>query len=306
MNAIATSTRASREDVYSRVTAKIIAALEQGARPWVTPWSAGSTGGRITRPQRHNGQPYRGINVLILWADSVETGFLSPFWMTYKQAVEMKAQVRKGEHGSTVVYADRFTKTGTDATGQEVEEEIPFLKSYTVFNAEQVEGLPERFHVQPADPLPLSERLAGVEAFAAATKAQLGHGGNRSYYAPGLDRIQLPPFASFRDAESYYATLLHELTHWTGHESRLNRDFGRQAFGDAGYAREELVAELGAAFLCADLGIASEPREDHAAYLAHWLKVLKDDKRAIFQAAAHAQKASDFLQHLQVAAVSAA
>jgi antirestriction protein ArdC len=306
MNAIATSPRASREDVYTRVTAKIITALEQGVRPWVKPWSAGPNGGRITRPQRHNGQPYQGINILILWAESVEKGFISPFWMTYNQAVEMKAQVRKGQHGSTVVYADRFTRTGTDSTGQEVEEQIPFLKSYTVFNAEQVDWLPERFYAKPADPLPLSERIAGVEAFTAATKAELNHGGNRAYYAPGPDLIQLPPFESFRDAESYYATLLHELTHWTGHESRLNRDFGRKAFAGAGYAREELVAELGAAFLCADLGITSEPREDHAAYLSHWLDVLKEDKRAIFQAAAYAQKASDFLQDLRVADVSAA
>ncbi len=212
----------------------------------------------------------------------------------------MKAQVRKGQHGSTVVYADRLTQIGTDAKGREVEEEIPFLKAYTVFNAEQVEGLPEPFYVRPADPLPLSERIASADAFVAATRAELHHGGNTAYYAPGPDHIQLPPFEAFRDAESYYATLLHELTHWTKHERRLHRDFGRKAFGDAGYAREELVAELGAAFLCADLGIAAEPREDHAAYLGHWLQVLKDDKRAIFQAAAHAQKASDFLRDLQV------
>jgi antirestriction protein ArdC len=299
MNATYTSTRAPREDVYTKVTNKIIAALEQGVRPWVKPWSAEHTAGRITRPLRHNGQAYRGINVLMLWGDAVEKGFVSPFWLTYKQAMEMKANVRKGEHGSTVVYADRFTKAGTDGKGQEVEEEIPFLKAYTVFNAEQVEGLPEHFYAQPANPLPLSERIASADAFVAAAKAELRHGGNMAYYAPGPDRIQLPAFEAFRDAESYYATLLHELTHWTRHKSRLDRDFGRKSFGDPGYAREELVAELGAAFLCADLGIAADPREDHAAYLGHWLEVLKDDKRAIFQAAAHAQKASDFLCNLQ-------
>jgi antirestriction protein ArdC len=305
MNAIA-SNRAVREDVYTRVTNKIIASLEQGVRPWVKPWSAEYTAGRITRPLRHNGQAYRGINVLMLWGDAVEKGFVSPFWLTYKQAMEMKANVRKGEHGSTVVYADRFTKTGTDAKGQEVEEEIPFLKAYTVFNAEQVEGLPEHFYAQPANPLPLSDRIASADAFVAATKAELHHGGNMAFYAPGPDRIQLPAFEAFRDAESYYATLLHELTHWTRHKSRLDRDFGRKSFGDPGYAREELVAELGAAFLCADLGIAAEPREDHAAYLGHWLKVLKDEKRAVFQAAAHAQKASDFLCNLQSAETRAA
>jgi antirestriction protein ArdC len=306
MNATANLTRAPREDVYSRVTAKIVASLEHGVRPWTKPWTAEHTAGRITRPLRHNGQPYRGINVLMLWGDSVEKGFVSPFWLTYKQAAEMKAQVRKGQHGSTVVYADRFTQIGTDAKGQEVEEEIPFLKAYTVFNAEQVEGLPEHFYAHPADPLPLSERIARADAFVAATQAQLHHGGNKAYYAPGPDRIQLPPFEAFRDAQGYYATLLHELTHWTKHERRLDRDFERKAFGDPGYAREELVAELGAAFLCADLAISLEPREDHAAYLGHWLEVLTRDKRAIFQAAAHAQKACDFLQGLQVTKSAAA
>lgn len=304
MNAIVT--RAPREDVYTRVTAKIIASLEQGVRPWTKPWSVEHTAGRITRPLRHNGEAYRGINVLMLWGDSVEKGFVSPFWVTYKQAVEMKGQVRKGQHGSTVVYADRITKTGTDGKGQEIEEQIPFLKAYTVFNAEQVDGLPDSYYAKPADPLPLSERIASADAFVAATKAELSHGGNMAYYAPRPDRIQLPPFEAFRDAESYYATLLHELTHWTRHKNRLDRSFGRKAFGDDGYAREELVAELGAAFLCADLGIAVEPREDHAAYLGHWLEVLKEDKRAIFQAAAHAQRASDYLRDLQVAETRAA
>ena len=134
---------------------------------------------------RHNGQPYRGINVLMLWGDSVDKGFVSPFWLTYKQAAEMKAQVRKGQHGSTVVYADRLTQTGTDDKGQEVEEQIPFLKAYTVFNAEQVEGLPAHFYAQPADPLPLSERIASADAFVATTRAELHHGGNMAYYAPG-------------------------------------------------------------------------------------------------------------------------
>jgi antirestriction protein ArdC len=305
MNSTAASTRAPREDVYTRVTAKIVATLEQGVHPWIKPWSVQHTAGRITRPLRHTGQPYRGINVLTLWGDSVDKGFVSPFWLTYNQAAEMKAQVRKGQHGSTVVYADRGAHFGADDKGQEVEEQIPFLKAYTVFNAEQVEGLPVHCYAQPSEPLPLSERIARADAFVTATRAEVHHGGNMAYYAQGPDRVQLQPFEAFRDAQSYYATLLHELTHWTKLEIRLNRDFARRAFGDAGYAREELVAELGAAFLCADLGLEVEPREDHAAYLDHWLQVLKDDKRAIFQAAAHAQKAGDFLQDLQVAQTSA-
>jgi antirestriction protein ArdC len=283
MTAIATNTHAPREDIYTRVTAKIITSLEQGVRPWVKPWSVDHTAGHITQPLRHNGQPYRGINILILWGDSVEKGFVSPFWLTFKQARMMKAHVRKGQRGSTFVYANRFTKEGTDEKGEAFEQEIPFLKSYTVFNAEQVEGLPEQFYARPESPLPLSERITCAHKFVVATNAELHRGGNMAFYAPGPDRIQLPQFEAFRSAESYYATLLHELTHWTQHESRLDRDLGRKAFGDKGYAREELVAELGAAFLCAELGIAAEPREDHAAYLSHWLTVLKEDKRASFR-----------------------
>jgi antirestriction protein ArdC len=147
--------------------------------------------------------------------------------------------------------------------------------------------------------LPVSERVAQAEQFIAATAATIHHGGNQAYYAPARDVIQLPPFEAFRDKESYYATALHELTHWTRHPSRLDRDFGRQRFGDQGYAREELVAELGAAFLSAGLQITPEIRDDHAAYLGHWLTVLKSDKRAIFQAAAHAQRAADYLHGLQ-------
>jgi antirestriction protein ArdC len=282
------STTAPRADVYTRITDTIVAALEQGVRPWLKPWSVEHTSGRITRPLRHTYEPYNGINVLMLWAESVDKGFASPIWMTFKQALELEAHVRKGEHGSPVVYADRMTRTDTNEQGEEIDHQIPFLKAYTVFNVEQIEGLPSHFYAKPTEPLPLTER----------TGADIRHGGNMAFYAPGPDRIQLPPFEAFRSPETYYATALHELTHWTRHESRLTRDLGRKRFGDEGYAREELVAELGAAFLCADLGIEGEEREDHAAYLASWLKVLKDDKRAIFQAAAHAQRAADFLNSL--------
>jgi antirestriction protein ArdC len=219
--------------------------------------------------------------------------------MTFKQALELGANVRKGEHGSLVVYANTVTKTETNDKGEDEEREIPFLKGYTVFNVEQIENLPAHYYAKPENPLPLSARIDAADRFMASTKAVINHGGNSAFYAPARDVIQLPPFEAFRDAESYYATALHELTHWTRHETRLDRDFGRQRFGDAGYAREELVAELGAAFLCAELGITPETREDHADYIGHWLGVLKEDKRAIFSAAAHAQRAADFLQQLQ-------
>lgn len=301
MNAIATSPRVAREDIYARVTSKIVALLEQGVRPWVRPWSSKSGAGRITRPLRHNGQPYRGINVLMLWSDAIEQGFVSPYWLTFRQAAALKSRVGKGQHGSTVVYADRIRKVGRDERGEETETEFMLLKTYSVFNAEQVEGLPEQFYAPPTEALSVAARNAAIEAVVAATGAEICHGGDSAYYTRGLDRIQIPAIESFRDAQSYYATLLHELTHWTGHPYRLNRTFGQKSFGDSGYAREELVAELGAAFLCADLDISPEPREDHAAYLDAWLQVLKEDQRAIFQAAAHAQRACDILAQLKFA-----
>ena len=288
---------AKRGDVYTRVTDKIVADLERGVRPWLKPWNAEHAAGRITRPLRGNGQPYKGINVLMLWAEAELHGYACPIWMTYKQALELKGQVRKGEKGALVVYADKISRNDTD--GEEPAHEIHFMKGYTVFNCEQIDGLPAHLYAK-AEPRgePL-ERIAHAEAFVAATRANVVHGGSRACYVVSADNVHMPCLDCFRDPESYYATLLHELTHWTRHETRLNREFGRKRWGDEGYAAEELVAELGAAFLCADLGIAAEPREDHAAYLASWLEVLKQDKRAIFTAAAHAQRAADFLHGLQ-------
>ncbi|WP_276330907.1 ArdC family protein [Varunaivibrio sulfuroxidans] len=175
------------------------------------------------------------------------------------------------------------------------------MKGYTVFNVEQIEGLPSDYY-QLAEPvLDPVQRIDHAEEYFAATEANISHSGNQAYYAIGSDRIQLPPFESFRDAESYYATLAHETTHWTRHPNRLDRSFGRKRWGDEGYAQEELVAELGSAFLSADLGITLEVRDDHAAYIESWLEVLKKDKRAIFTAAAHAQRAVDYLNSLQAA-----
>lgn len=283
-------------DIYQRVTDQIVAELEKGVRPWLKPWNAEHAAGRITRPLRANGIPYRGINVLMLWASATEHGFAAPLWLTYKQAQELGGQVRKGEKGSLVVYANTITRTETDeATGEEQERDIPFMKGYTVFNAEQVEGLPAHFYAMAAQPLEAAERIAGAEKFFASVGADIREGGNQAFYSVTEDRVQMPPFMTFREPEAYYATLAHELTHWTRHPKRLDRDFGRMRFGDEGYAMEELVAELGAAFVCADLALTPEPRAEHAAYIASWLKALKDDKRAIFSAAAHAQRAADYL-----------
>jgi len=288
-----------RKDVYTRVTERIVSDLEQGIRTWMKPWSVEHTAGRITKPLRHNGTPYRGMNILLLWGEAMAKGYTAPIWMTYKQAQEIGANVRKGGHGSLVVYANSISKTETNEKGEDVEREIPFMKGYTVFNVEQVDGLPAHYYAQPVNPLPLSERIENADRFLTGTAATIHHGGNRAFYSPARDAIQLPPFEAFKDKESYYATALHETCHWSGAKQRLDRDFSAKRFGDQGYAREELVAELGAAFLCADLGITPEIRDDHAAYLGHWLKVLKEDKRAIFSAAAHAQRAADFLNSLQ-------
>lgn len=189
-------------------------------------------------------------------------------------------------------------RTDSDAaTGDQTEQVIPFLKSYTVFNVEQIDGLPERFQLRPA-PAPIEDisRDERLEAFFKATGADIRHGGGQAFYAVDRDYVQMPPLECFVDATRYYAVLAHEMTHWTRHATRLDRSFGRKRFGDEGYAQEELVAEIGAAFACAELGITPEVREDHAAYIGSWLKVLKNDKRAIFTAASQAQRAFEFLK----------
>jgi len=289
----------TRVDVYTRVTNRIVDALERGVRPWFQPWNADNAAGRITRPLRHNGQKYQGINVLMLWAAAEDKGYSCPFWLTFNQSRELGGHVRKGEHGSPVVYANTFKKSETNDAGEEVEKEIPFLKEYTVFNAEQCDGLPKHFYALAEPPKEKIERIAHADAFFANTKADIQTGGSRAYYAIDLDYVRMPPIEAFRDAESYAAVLAHEVTHWTRHPSRLAREFGRKKWGDEGYAIEELVAELGSAYLCADLAITPEVRDDHAAYIASWLKVLKDDKKAIFSAASHATRAVDYLHGLQ-------
>jgi antirestriction protein ArdC len=289
-----------KADVYERVTAQIVAELEKGVRPWHQPWNAAHAAGRITRPLRANGQAYRGINVLMLWGAAAERGYSAPIWMTFKQALELGGNVRKGETGNLVVYANTITRTEADPkTGEEPERDIPFMRGYTVFNVEQVEKLPAHFYALAEPVTDTVQRIEAAEAFFANTGARVSNGGNRAFFSPSEDRIQMPPFEAFKEPEAYYATLAHETTHWTKTTARLDRDFGRKRFGDAGYAMEELVAELGAAFICADLGLSPEPREEHAAYLAHWLAVMKEDKRAIFSAAAHAQRAADYLHGLQ-------
>ncbi|QND69755.1 ArdC family protein (plasmid) [Mesorhizobium loti] len=291
----------TRVDIYAKITDRIVSDLEKGVRPWVKPWSGANTTGRITRPLRHNGLPYQGINTLLLWSEAVARSFVSPTWMTFKQSVELGGHVRKGETGSMVVYANRFNRTETDAQGEEVERGIPFLKAYTVFCADQIEGLPAQYYGNPAPVADPVERIENADTFFANTGAVIRHGGDKACFNPALDIVQMPPFESFRDAPSYYATLGHELTHWVGAEKRLDRNLSRYHKDRSFRAHEELVADLGGCFLAADLGIVPElePRPDHASYLASWLEILRNEKRFIFAAAAHAQRAVNYLHDLQ-------
>ena len=236
-------------------------------------------------------KPYRGINTVCLWAASQAKGYESGEWATYQQWQDKRAQVRKGEKSTTVV----FWKFANDASETEDGEtrsssRLLFTRGYAVFNAAQVDGYTPKVESD----LPIPECIAHADGFFTRIGADVAHGGNRAYYAPATDHIQMPPFQAFHESVAYYSTLAHEHTHWTSDTSRCDRQLGKR-FGDNAYAAEELIAELGAAFTCAHLGLSTEPREDHAQYISSWLKVLKADSKAIFTAASKAQQATDWL-----------
>lgn len=295
---------AARGSLYDDVTATILAQLEAGVVPWVRPWSKAAASLGLPR-NAVSGRAYSGINILVLWGAVIEGGYPSQDWLTFKQALGAGGCVRKGERGQTVFYADRFVPKAARDHGGEAEDAkaIPFLKRFTVFNAAQCEGLPDGLVAEPA-PLPPRELHAAAENLIARTGADFRIGGERAFYSPSGDFVVVPPQPAFHHQIDYYRTALHELGHWTGHRTRLDRDqTGR--FGSALYAREELVAELASAFLCAALGI--EPSVRHADYLGSWLEVLRADNRAIFQAASKASKAADYLlQHTATAEAEAA
>lgn len=285
----------SLNDVYTRVTARIIMDLEQGNLTWRKPWNSDHLAGLVCRPLRWNNISYTGINTIVLWATAAEKGYILPHWMTFKQAIDLKAAVCKGEKGTQIVYADSIVKQKEDDNGEEQTYKIPYLKTYTVFNASQIDGLPDHFYQKPQpEQLNDKQRITELEKFFTKTKADI-YTGTLASYSQTTDRIQMPPFESFETTLDYYATLAHEVCHWTKHPKRLDRDFGRKRFGDEGYAKEELVGELGACFLAADLGFAPKSLEQSSAYIQFWLKALKDDKRLIFNAASHAQKAVEYL-----------
>jgi antirestriction protein ArdC len=267
-----------RDSLYQEVTDRIIAELEAGRIPWVQPWGSAAATTGLPR-NALSGRAYSGINILLLWSAVVERGYPAQGWLTFKQAIEAGGAVRKGEKGVTIVYADRFTPhtdSGDDAAshpGSEDQANRPrwFLKRFTVFNVAQCDNLPERLTVA-APPLPECEAVPIADALIAATGADVRIGGALAYYAPGEDYVQLPPQPAFRDPINFYRTALHELTHWVGGASRLARDQSG-LFGSDCYAREELCAELGSAFLCAALGIV--PTVRHADYIACWLDLCR-------------------------------
>lgn len=283
-----------RANLYDDVTRRIISELEAGRFPWVQPWGRIDGAGPGLPRNALTARPYSGINVLILWGAVIEQGWPSQSWLTFRQAAQAGGNVRKGERGTTVVYADRFTPEAEKERARQSGDEakaVAFLKRFTVFNVAQCEGLREGVAADPA-PLPEREIVPLAEEVIAASGVDFRIGGDKAFYVPAHDFVTVPPQPAFFEQVNYYRTALHELTHATGHVSRLDRKI-MNGLGGKDYAREELVAEMGSAFLCAALGI--EPTVRHADYLASWLDVLREDNRAIFRAASHASKAADWI-----------
>ena len=289
-----------RINLYDEVTAKIIGQLEEGRFPWVQPWAScrddmaqGALAPGLPR-NALTARCYSGINILILWGAAIEKDYPSQSWLTFKQAREAGGCVSKGEKGTTVVYADRFTpeaeKEKARTTGADAKS-VAFLKRFTVFNVAQCEGLRPGLAAEPA-PLPEREIVPVAEAVIAASGVDFRIGGDKAFYMPSQDMVQVPPQPAFYEQINYYRTCLHELTHATGHPLRLDRNL-KNGFGSKDYAREELIAEMGSAFLCAALGIM--PTVRHADYIGSWLEVLREDNRAIFRAAGAASKAAEWL-----------
>ena len=289
-----------KRDFMQEITTKIANAIEAGIQddsfspPWVRPHGDG-------RPfNATSGHIYNGVNILTLWFESMDRGYSADAWGTFKQWRGRDCMVRKGEKGTPVCYVGQMVRETENAAGEMVERGFSFLKWSHVFNVDQVDGDTSAMVARKSLPC-LATRLAHCEEIITATGADIAYGGSRAFYRPSTDSIQMPPFEAFtgddqdQATQSAYSVLFHELTHWTGNPKRLDRQFGER-FGDDRYAAEELVAELGAAFLAADTGISHTVREDHTKYLAHWLNILRGDKKAIFTAAAKATAAVDFIR----------
>ena len=278
------------QTIYSEITQSIIEQLEQGAAPWIKPWKADSSADKNLVSQK----PYQGINRLLLGMSSMVRGYSVPVWASYKQWESIGANVKKGEKGTKIVFYSPVTKQDKQ-TGDI--EKYAVLKTYFVFNAAQVEGI----DIVPAETVTAEFTAVELaEQRIIKTGAAISHGGDAAFYMPSADRIQLPNKSAFDSEANYYATAFHELAHWTGAKNRLDRDLDKGRFGNPAYAFEELVAEMSAAFLCSDYGIQGELR--HAGYIGHWLKALREDSKAVFKAAALAQKAADYINMLDATA----
>lgn len=293
----ASNRRHSRRNAVSpaqRITAAIIEKLETGTKPWVQPW----LGIPLSRPLRSCGTPYRGMNVFWLWMVAESEGFGSPYWMTYRQCAKLGGQVRKGEKSAIAIFYKSYLKDVEEPDGGDTQETRRVLKAYSVFNADQCDGLPELYHPKAEVPAVEPEgRMAELDTFFASIGANIRQQGCEAYYQSGPDRITMPLPELFNGYDHYYATLAHELSHWTGHKSRLDRDL-KNRFGSAAYAAEELVAELSSAILGAELGLPVSHLDSHASYISHWLKLLKSDDRAMLTAAARAEEAASLLLRL--------
>lgn len=294
-----------KTDVYADVTARIVADIEAGTPTWVKPWADSASGGMalwFSSMNASTGKLYRGINQLILAAAAAEHGFTVPLWVTFKQAQAMGGCVQKGQRSpAKVVFWIKREISAPTPDNPDATDEIPFMRTTSVFNIEQTDVPREKWErlvpetlvpADEADRLDASERIEILERFVSNTGADIIERGDRACYIPSADAIRMPKFETFESAGSYYSTILHELAHWTGAPSRLNREFGRR-FGDQAYAVEELTAELTSAFLCASLGVPGALR--HSEYLGAWVKLMKADTRAVFKAATAAQAAADYI-----------
>ena len=301
MSKFTRSNPATTVDLYTEVTNQIITALEAGTTPWVCPWDREH--GSLMPTNLTTGRRYRGINVLLLNLRQIAGGFPTNRWLTFQQAHMLGAHVHRGESGTRIVFfklLERDDISAPDgvnvgrfhaANDEPSRKVIPLLRSFTVFNEAQVEGLPAHL-TWPPTPQPEGDAHAAAEALLAQSGAVIQHGGSRAFYSPSLDLIQMPPAEFFVSFERYYSTALHELTHWTGHPGRCGRTLANRQHIEA-YAFEELVAEMGSAFLSSHCGLQGQLH--HASYIASWLEALRNDKRLVFSAASLAQKAVDFL-----------
>jgi antirestriction protein ArdC len=284
-------------NLYQQVTDQILAQLKAGHAPWVKPWSA--TAGR-NMPHNISGRPYGGINVLLLWSAMQGNGWHLPRFLTFNQARQLGGNVRKGEHGTMVVFVKQTAYKSKDESGDDEIKHGAIMKAFTVFNIAQCENLPDKLTILGITPKARNKdmRDATIDEFITSTRATINHGGDRAFFATGPDYVQMPQFQDFKSAATYYGTLFHELGHWTGGRARLNREFGKR-FGDKAYAAEELVAELTAAFVCAEFNLDGDLR--HAGYIASWIDLLTGDPRAFFTAASKAQQAANYLRGLAMA-----